>query len=444
MKIRTIKIKNFRSYKNEVEIEFGDLSAFVGKNDIGKSTVLEALDIFFNNGKGVIKLDKDDVNKQALAEGDTETVISVCFEELPASIVIDSTNQTTLQDEYLLNSNNWLEIVKKYSNGGKEKVFVKTNHPTGNNCKDLLLKKNTELQKILRDNTITCSNQTINALMRTAIWQHYNSDLQLEDIEIDVTKGDTKSIWDKLQTYLPLYSLFVPDPKEEVLVANKEGEGEQTTSSEDAAEQFAKNPGANPIAEKAPEKIPEPKEVVENVVEEVIETPKEEVIEIATDMNEAVVETAEKMTEEAIPEKEDPVKQEVILANEVPKTAEVEKKEVPQPEVEVAVVEEEKKEEVATPAPPKGNNKGIVFKVQLMASTKEIALQSSNFGGLNKLSEERFNQFHRYMYGSTDSYTQAKLLKSNADAKGYPTSYIVAYRDGVRIPTPDAIKLVSE
>ena len=49
MKIKTIKIKNFRSYKDEVEIEFGDLTAFVGKNDIGKSTVLEALDIFFNS-----------------------------------------------------------------------------------------------------------------------------------------------------------------------------------------------------------------------------------------------------------------------------------------------------------------------------------------------------------------------------------------------------------
>ncbi|MEI7510092.1 MAG: AAA family ATPase, partial [Flavobacterium sp.] len=53
MRIKTIKIKNFRSYKDEVEIEFGDLTAFVGKNDIGKSTVLEALDIFFNDGKGV-------------------------------------------------------------------------------------------------------------------------------------------------------------------------------------------------------------------------------------------------------------------------------------------------------------------------------------------------------------------------------------------------------
>lgn len=232
MKIKTIKIKNFRSYKDEVEIEFGDLTAFVGKNDIGKSTVLEALDIFFNDSKGVIKLDKDDVNKQALADGDTETVISVCFEELPTSIVIDSTNQTTLQDEYLLNSNNQLEIIKKYSNGGKEKVFVKAHHPTNNNCKDLLQKKNTDLQKIIKDHTVTCSNQTINAVMRTAIWQHFSSDLQLQEIEIDVTKGDTKSIWDKLQTYLPLYSLFQSDRK------NSDGDDEVQDPLKEAVKQI--------------------------------------------------------------------------------------------------------------------------------------------------------------------------------------------------------------
>lgn len=232
MKIKTIKIKNFRSYKDEVEIEFGDLTAFVGKNDIGKSTVLEALDIFFNDSKGVIKLDKDDVNKQALADGDTETIISVCFEELPTSIVIDSTNQTTLQDEYLLNSNNQLEIIKKYSNGGKEKVFVKANHPTSNNCKDLLQKKNTELQKIIKDNTVTCSNQTINAVMRTSIWRHFSSDLQLQEIEIDVTKGDTKSIWDKLQSYLPLYTLFQSDRK------NSDGDDEVQDPLKEAVKQI--------------------------------------------------------------------------------------------------------------------------------------------------------------------------------------------------------------
>ncbi|UXP30945.1 hypothetical protein N6H18_11340 [Reichenbachiella agarivorans] len=58
------------------------MTIIVGKNNIEKSTSLEALDIFINEGKGVIKLDKDDVNKQALAEDDTETIISVPFEEL--------------------------------------------------------------------------------------------------------------------------------------------------------------------------------------------------------------------------------------------------------------------------------------------------------------------------------------------------------------------------
>lgn len=32
-------------------------------------------------------------------------------------------------------------------------------------------------------------------------------------MEIDVTKGDTKDIWEKLQTYLPLYTLFQSDRK---------------------------------------------------------------------------------------------------------------------------------------------------------------------------------------------------------------------------------------
>ena len=232
MKIKKLKIKNFRSYKEELEIEISDLTTFVGKNDIGKSTILEALDIFFNDSKGVIKLDKDDVNKQALAQDDFETIISVCFEELPKSIIIDSTNSTTLQDEYLLNSTNQLEIIKKYSNGGKEKIYVKAKHPTDSSCQDLLQKKNTELQKIIKDNSIYCSNQNVNAIMRTAIWKHFNSNLQLSEIEIDVTKGDTKSIWDKLQQYLPLYSLFQSDRK------NSDGDNEVQDPLKEAIKQI--------------------------------------------------------------------------------------------------------------------------------------------------------------------------------------------------------------
>ena len=48
MKIKYLMLKNFRSYKGETKINFDDLTVLVGKNDIGKSTILEALDIFFN------------------------------------------------------------------------------------------------------------------------------------------------------------------------------------------------------------------------------------------------------------------------------------------------------------------------------------------------------------------------------------------------------------
>lgn len=271
MKIKKIKIKNFRSYKDEIEVEFVDLTAFVGKNDIGKSTVLEALDIFFNDGKGAIKLDKDDINKQALAENDSEIVISVCFEELPATIVIDSTNETTLQAEYLLNSNSQLEIIKKYPNAGKEKVFVKANHPTSNNCKDLLQKKNTDLQKTIRDNSIVCSNQTINAVMRTAIWTHFNSGLELSEIEIDVTKGDTKSIWDKLQNYLPLYSLFQSDRK------NSDGDNEVQDPLKEAVKQILSE-------SELKQKLTEIATEVENKLKEVSERTLEKIREMNPDI----------------------------------------------------------------------------------------------------------------------------------------------------------------
>ncbi|MEM1484013.1 ATP-binding protein [Oscillospiraceae bacterium PP1C4] len=213
MKITSMKLSNFRSFQEEMEIVFCNLTAFVGKNDIGKSSILEALDIFFNDGKGSVKLDKDDINKHMAAEGNREICISLCFEELPNQIIIDDTNPTSLQSEYLLNVNGQLEIIKKYPNAGAAKVFIKANHPTNPSCNDLLLKKDTELKNILDQQGIECEDRVRKAIMRAAIWNYYRDDLQLADTELDVTKGDTKTIWDKLQRYLPTYTLFQADRK---------------------------------------------------------------------------------------------------------------------------------------------------------------------------------------------------------------------------------------
>lgn len=98
MRIKSLSISSFRSYYKEVKINFQDLTAIVGKNDIGKSTILEALDVFFHNGKGIIKLDKDDINDinvNAKANGETDVRISVVFDSLPQNVIIDEANETT-------------------------------------------------------------------------------------------------------------------------------------------------------------------------------------------------------------------------------------------------------------------------------------------------------------------------------------------------------------
>lgn len=219
MRIKAVRLENFRGYETETTIEFTDLNVIVGKNDIGKSTILEALDIFFNENKGVIKIDKDDINKTCKENGNTEVKISVIFEDLPETLTIDATNPTTLDSEYLLKSDGTLEILKKYPNAGKEKVFIKANHPTNPSCSDLLLKKNSDLKKLLTED-IDCEDKTKNATIRKAIWNHFSTDLQLKEATIEIAKLDAKNTWEQLKKHMPLYSLFQSDRK------NSDGDSE--------------------------------------------------------------------------------------------------------------------------------------------------------------------------------------------------------------------------
>lgn len=219
MKIKSVTINCFRGYAEPVKVEVNDLCVIVGKNDIGKSTILEALDIFFNEGKGCVKLDKDDINKKCAAEGKDCIEISVEFVDLPVAVLIDATNETTLSDEHLLTKEGTLEVVKRYPKAGKEKVFIRAIHPTHPNCCDLLQKKITELKQLLDEQGLNCDDKTKNAKLRKAIWQA-QEDLQLAEVEIEVAKIDSKNIWDQLRGYMPLYTLFQSDRK------NSDGDSE--------------------------------------------------------------------------------------------------------------------------------------------------------------------------------------------------------------------------
>jgi predicted ATP-dependent endonuclease of OLD family len=283
MKIAKIKIENFRGYKNEVVIDFKDLTVFVGKNDIGKSTILEALDIFFNENKGVIKIEKEDINKSNREARNNEIKISVLFNDLPTSLTLDATNPTTLEEEYLLNNEGLLEIIKKYPNAGKEKVFIKANHPTNPACKDLLLKKNSELKGILGD--IECDDKTKNAVIRKAIWKNFENDLQLTDIEIDVTKEDAKNIWEQLKNYMPIFALFQSDRK------NSDGDSEVQDPLKEAVKQILNN---NEIQEKFSEIATEVESKLKEVADRTLEKLREMNEEVANSLN-PVIPTADKL-----------------------------------------------------------------------------------------------------------------------------------------------------
>ena len=265
MKIEKLILSNFRSYKDEIEIDFDDLNVFVGKNDIGKSTILEALDIFFNEGKGPIKIDKDDVNKQSLADGNIVIKIGVVFGDLPAELTIDATNPTTLENEYLLNRDGKLEIHKKYPNAGKEKIFVKALHPTNEACSDLLLKKQSDLKKLLTDE-MQCADKTKNSEIRKSIWAHHIDNLELADTEIELTKIDAKNSWDQLKLHLPLYALFQSDRK------NSDGDSEIQNPMKLAVQEILKDQQLmvklNQVASEVETKL---KEVAEKTLEKLNE-----------------------------------------------------------------------------------------------------------------------------------------------------------------------------
>ena len=221
MKIKSVSISNFRSYSKEVKIDFQDLTAIVGKNDIGKSTILEALYVFFHNGKELIKLDKDDINISERSNGDQDIRISVVFDSLPQNVVIDESNKTTLKDEYLLNKEGDLEVVKVFKNASTTDksiiVSIKANHPTNPDCYDLLSKKQAELQKIVDQLGLSCEDKRKNASLRAAIWKHYEDEgalnLAESEIAVNAKDGDIKALWEKLQYYMPYYSLFQSDRK---------------------------------------------------------------------------------------------------------------------------------------------------------------------------------------------------------------------------------------
>ena len=85
-------------------------------------------------------------------------------------------------------------------------------------------------------------------------------------------------------------------------------------------------------------------------------------------------------------------------------------------------------------------NSKIIFKVQLLATQKNLEVNTKNFKGLNGVSAVFENNFYKYMYGETTNYNEAKKLLQQAKSNGFNTAYLIAIKDGQKINIQDAIK----
>jgi len=206
MRLVGLKLKNFRAYQDEQLLRIDGLTALVGRNDVGKSTVFEALGVFFEHES--CKLEATD--RCVHNPSDTDIELTCLFSSLPEEIVLDESVKTTLAGEFLLNAEGLLEIKKRYrGEKPKAEIFAVAQHPKDAILADLLQKKNADLKKIASPLGVSVDRRS-NVELRAAIRATVPAP-QLASVEVPLNKEGAKEIWTALAPHLPLFALFRAD-----------------------------------------------------------------------------------------------------------------------------------------------------------------------------------------------------------------------------------------
>ncbi|MSP84893.1 MAG: N-acetylmuramoyl-L-alanine amidase [Flavobacteriaceae bacterium] len=103
-------------------------------------------------------------------------------------------------------------------------------------------------------------------------------------------------------------------------------------------------------------------------------------------------------------------------------------------------IKEVKKETKKEPLKEVEKETGVIFKVQIAASSKKMDLDPSNFKGLKNVDMEPNGVIFKYTYGQTSDYSEAKKNLLEAKSKGYDYAFLIAFKNGKSISVKDAIK----
>lgn len=216
MKLTKVILHNYRCYTDDIPVSMDNLTCIIGRNDVGKSSIMEALDAFFNDNN----INKSDLSATAPAD-DQKIEITCIFTNLPEEMVLDSSAPCNLDEEGLLNAQKELEIKRVWDCTGKalgKSTYLHCNYYNASEAAGLLSKKKDTLKAFIQNNAITMldgGRTTINRDMRKAIRAHYSMvDRSEQYIKVDgglTAEDNIKSIWKVISEQLPIYALFKMD-----------------------------------------------------------------------------------------------------------------------------------------------------------------------------------------------------------------------------------------
>lgn len=82
----------------------------------------------------------------------------------------------------------------------------------------------------------------------------------------------------------------------------------------------------------------------------------------------------------------------------------------------------------------------VLFKIQIASSKKRIRTKSYNFKGLKDVERVKVGKFYKYYYGHSSDYQETKKAFGKAKKKGYSSAFIVAFKNGEKVPLNQALK----
>ncbi|MCD8405011.1 ATP-binding protein [Tenacibaculum dicentrarchi] len=210
MKIKKIEITNYRGVKNKQVIPFKKLTSIVGKNDAGKSIVLNAIATFLDaKNYPIVISDFNDSSKPIIFrvkfshDNLKEIIESKIKSKIKKADGLEEFLNDFIFDDEIIYEREVSKIGKAYS---KESILIKDF--VGDEFSKLYAKSDTDLNKIIQDNNIEIPVEGLGRNSKIEKIKHIKEFCVTQEIEIE-----KKFIIDefKIGSLFPQVELFVSD-----------------------------------------------------------------------------------------------------------------------------------------------------------------------------------------------------------------------------------------